>query len=112
MANEIKKNQALVLRINTHKEQKQVRWGVNYFHYFAEKLVQPLFDCVVHTEYLIFQRIPGAPWSNYTHYNVIILYKIIYPFPNFNGFTAEVWVWMNNVIPHFTRYVIIYPCWD
>ena len=26
--------------------------------------------------------------------------------------TVEVWEWINNFIPHFTRHVITYPCWD
>ena len=25
---------------------------------------------------------------------------------------VEVWKWICNLIPHFTRHVIIYPCWD
>ena len=31
---------------------------------------------------------------------------------NFNGATVEVWEWISNTISHFTRHVIIYPCWD
>ena len=27
--------------------------------------------------------------------------EIIYPFPNFNGATVEVWEWISNFIPHF-----------
>ena len=38
--------------------------------------------------------------------------EIIYPFPNFNGCTVEVWGWMSNLVPHFTMDVITYPCWD
>ena len=34
------------------------------------------------------------------------------PFPNFNGATVEVWEWISNFIPHFTRHLITYPCWD
>ena len=33
--------------------------------------------------------------------------EIIYPFPNFNDATVEVWERISNFIPHFT-----YPCWD
>ena len=33
-----------------------------------------------------------------------------YPFPNFNGVAVEVWEWISNFIPHFTR-VITYPYW-
>ena len=45
--------------------------------------------------------------SNYIHYNV--WYKITYPFPNC---TLEVWEWISNFTPHFTRYVITDPCWE
>ena len=38
--------------------------------------------------------------------------EIIYPFPNFNGCTVEVWEWISNFIPHFTRHMIAYPCCD
>ena len=48
--------------------------------------------------------------SNYIHYKVWD--GIIYPFRNFNGCTVEVWEWISNFIPHFTRYVNIYPFWD
>ena len=37
---------------------------------------------------------------------------IIYPFPNFNGTTVEVWEWISNFIPHFIMDIIAYPCWD
>ena len=36
----------------------------------------------------------------------------MYPFPNFNGATAEVWEWINNFIPHSTGHLIIYPWCD
>ena len=42
--------------------------------------------------------------SNYIHWNMWD--EITYPFPNFNGVTVEVWEWISNVIPHFTRHVI------
>ena len=38
--------------------------------------------------------------------------EIIYPFPNFNSATLEVWEWVEQFIPQFTEHVIIYPCWD
>ena len=38
--------------------------------------------------------------------------EIIYPFPNFNGSTVEVWEWINNFITHFIIDVITYPGWD
>ena len=48
--------------------------------------------------------------SNHIHYKLCD--KITYPFLNFSGCTVEVWEGMNNFIPHFTWYVITYPCWD
>ena len=36
--------------------------------------------------------------------------EIIHPFPN--GWTVEVWEWINDFIPHFIGHVITYPCWD
>ena len=38
--------------------------------------------------------------------------EIIYPFPNFNGATVEVWEWIIYFIPHFIMNVITYTCWD
>ena len=38
--------------------------------------------------------------------------KIIWPFPNFNGCTVEVWEWTSNFIPHLTMYAITYPWWS
>ena len=38
--------------------------------------------------------------------------EITYPFPNFNGYTIEVWEWVSNIISHFLIDVVIYPCWD
>ena len=32
--------------------------------------------------------------------------EIIYPFPNFNGFTIEVWEWISNFILNLTGRVI------
>ena len=46
---------------------------------------------------------------NYIRYNVWDV--ITNPFPNFNGGTVEVWEWISNFIPPFTRHVITYPCW-
>ena len=36
-------------------------------------------------------------------------YEIIYPSPNFDGATVEVWEWINNFILHVTGHVITYP---
>ena len=40
---------------------------------------------------------------------LLVVYSII---PNFNSSTVEVWEWLSNFIPHFTGYVVTYPCWD
>ena len=32
--------------------------------------------------------------------------EIDYPFPNFNGYTVEIWDWLSNFIPHFIIDVI------
>ena len=47
---------------------------------------------------------------NYIHYNAWD--EIIYPFPNFTGCSVKVSKWIINFIPHFTRRIITYPCWD
>ena len=36
---------------------------------------------------------------------------LTHPFPNLNGATVEVWVWISKLISHFTGHVIIYPHW-
>ena len=33
--------------------------------------------------------------------------EITYPFPNFNRVTVEVWLWINNLIPHMMMDVIL-----
>ena len=48
--------------------------------------------------------------SNFIHCK--LWYEIIYPFPNFNGCTVEVWKWISNFISHFAGHVITYPWWD
>ena len=48
--------------------------------------------------------------SNYIQHKVWD--KITYPLSNFNGTIVEVWEWICNFIAHFTRHMIIYPCWD
>ena len=37
---------------------------------------------------------------------------VIYPFPNFNGATVEVWDSISNFIPHFIMDIITYSCWE
>ena len=43
--------------------------------------------------------------SNCIHYKVG--YEFTYPFPHFNGATVEVWKWIRNFFPHFTRKVTL-----
>ena len=61
---------------------------------------------------LLFTWIDFIPaWMNYyIHQNVWD--EITYPFPNFNGFTVEVWQWISNFIPRFMMDVITYLCLD
>ena len=35
--------------------------------------------------------------------------EMIYPFPNFNGYTIKVWEWIDDFIPHFIMDVVSYP---
>ena len=37
--------------------------------------------------------------------------EIIYPFPNFNGCTINVWGLIRYFTPHIMMDVIAYPCW-
>ena len=48
--------------------------------------------------------------SNHSYHKVWDV--IIYPLPNLNGVTVEVWEWISNFIPQSTGHVITYPCWD
>ena len=59
----------------------------------------------------------GVPFANIpawisNHMPNNVWDEIIYPFPNFNGATIEVWEWTSNFISHFIMGVITYPCWD
>ena len=49
-----------------------------------------------------------AWFSDYTYHK--FWDEITYPFPNFNGAVVEVLEWIVDFIPHFTGYVITYPC--
>ena len=42
--------------------------------------------------------------SNYSHYK--LWNEITHPFPNFNGYTVEVWEWISNFIQYFIAHVI------
>ena len=68
----------------------------------------------IHTTkgFFYWQEVSAIPsWTtNYTYYNVCG--ETIYPFPNFNAATAEVWEWVNTFIPLFIEHLITYPCWD
>ena len=49
---------------------------------------------------------PTAIWiSNQMH--IKVWDEITYPFPNFNRWTAEVWEWISNFIPHFIMDIIL-----
>ena len=50
-------------------------------------------------------------WIN-SHIPCRVWDKITFPFPNFNGITAEDWEWMSKFIPHFPGCVIPYPYRD
>ena len=41
-----------------------------------------------------------------------VWYEILYPFPNLNGCTVEVWAWISTSIPKFTGYTFTYQYWD
>ena len=47
--------------------------------------------------------------SNCVHY--IVWFDINYPFPNFKDAAVGVWVWISNLISHFARRIVDYPCW-
>ena len=51
--------------------------------------------------------IPG--WIS-DHMPSKVLDEMIYPFPNFNGTTVEVYEWISNFIRHFMMDVTTYPC--
>ena len=38
--------------------------------------------------------------------------ELTYPFSIFKDAIVEVWDLISNVIPHWTRHVMTYPCWD
>ena len=51
-------------------------------------------------------------WNmSYQYTQIQVVYETINQFQNFNGSGADVWEWMNNFIPYFTRHVITYLCW-
>ena len=64
---------------------------------------------------------PGAPFTNIDWLknpstdklsHAQVWDEITYPFPNFNGYTVEVWEWISYFIPHFEMDVIIFPFWN
>ena len=57
---------------------------------------------------LYYHRLTLEWVSNYINYKVWD--KIAYPFPNCNS--ATIWEYISNSIPHFTRHVITYPCYE
>ena len=43
---------------------------------------------------------------NKSLHSVYIRKEMVYPCPNFNGATIEVWEWIRNFKPRFTEHVI------
>ena len=93
---------------------------------FADSIDVQLDSYVAHVQKLHWMshcqtfttRGPLLTWVNQTtawtnnHMPRIMWYESIYPSPNFNACTFEVWQWINNFIIYFIVNVIIYPCWD
>ena len=61
---------------------------------------------------IYWHRLSSIPGWISTHMISKVWDEIIYPIPNFNGCTVEVWEWINNFILHIIADVITYPCWD
>ena len=57
------------------------------------------------------QPLTATAWAS-NHMPSKVWDEITYPFPNFNGATAEVWEWISNLIPQFIMEAITYPCWN
>ena len=52
-----------------------------------------------------------AAWiSNYIYFKM--WGYITYPFRIFSSAAVDVLYWISNLIPHFTGYMMSYPCWD
>ena len=54
-------------------------------------------------------------WFNFnpsSHISSTVWDEIIYPFPNFNGCTVDVWEWISNFIPHTIMTIITHSCRD
>ena len=63
------------------------------------------------TRRLFLQKHYILAWiSHYSHHNMCD--EIIYPFPNFNGWTVYIWQRISDFALHFTVHVITYSCWD
>ena len=61
-------------------------------------------------------RTSGAPclipaWLS-NHMPCKVWDEIIYPFPNYNCETVDVWEWISNFISYIIVGVITNPCWD
>ena len=60
---------------------------------------------------------PFLTWFNFNprwisnHMTKKLWDEILYPFPNFNGTTVEVWEWIKSFIPHFMICAVTYLCW-
>ena len=53
--------------------------------------------------------VDGFPALVKNHMPGKVLHEITYPFPNFNGYTIEVYEWISNSILRFKMEVITYP---
>ena len=62
----------------------------------------PRFQC--HLASLGPNELIPAWINNYIYYKMWD--EIIYPFPNFNSWTVEVWEWISDIIPHFIGHMI------
>ena len=67
--------------------------------------------CIFYETYCILTQQRYQAWMN-NHMPNEVWDEITYPFPNFNGWTVEVWEWIINFIPHFIMGAITYPCPD
>ena len=75
------------IKLLTHSQTSMVtKCGIKLLIHFQTSMVAPLKF--------------GNGWIISSHTWYCLCYEIIYPFPNFNGCTIEVWEWINNFIPH------------
>ena len=78
--------------------------GSNHRQCYSVEGIGPDSSFTHKTGTLLFTTLIPARISN--HMPAKVWYEIIYPFPNFNGADVEVWEWISNCIPRFTRHVV------